>query len=79
MDSSKNDQKVNVFTEENFRKIVEYAPVGIVIIDGDLKWRLVNERFCDITGYSKDELLGKTFIDITYADQKFVVRCVPYL
>lgn len=57
-----------VFTEENFQKIVEYAPVGILIIDGDLRWRFVNQRFCDIIGYSKAELANKTFIDITYTD-----------
>lgn len=57
-----------VFTEENFQKIVEYAPIGIVIIDGDLKWKLVNKKFCEITGFSKEELLRKTFIDITHPD-----------
>ncbi|MBK5277393.1 MAG: PAS domain-containing sensor histidine kinase [Bacteroidia bacterium] len=58
----------NFFNEENFRKIVEYAPVGILMIDGDLHWRMVNQRFCDITGYPKAELLGKTFIDITHEE-----------
>lgn len=64
----KNSDEKNFFTEEHFRKIVEYAPIGIIMVDGDLKWRMVNQRFCDITGYSKDELLGKTFIDITYEE-----------
>lgn len=57
-----------VFTEENFQKVVEHAPIGILIIDRDLKWQFVNERFCEITGYSRDELRGKTFLDITYPD-----------
>jgi PAS domain S-box-containing protein len=68
MVGQKNSDEKKFFTEEHFRKIVEYAPIGIIMIDGDLKWRMVNQRFCDITGYSKDELLGKTFIDITYEE-----------
>ena len=68
MNATNYDVNGYVFTEENFQKIVEYAPVGILIIDGDLRWRLVNQRFCDIIGYSKEELVGKTFIDITYSD-----------
>lgn len=55
-----------IFSEENFRKVVEHAPIGILIIDSDLKWQFVNERFCEITGYSREELSGKTFLDITY-------------
>jgi len=58
----------HVFTEENFQKVVEYAPIGIVIIDGDLKWRLVNKKFCEITGFTKEEILHKTFIDITHPE-----------
>lgn len=68
MNDSKDQVSGDVFTDENFQKIVEYAPVGILIIDGDLRWRLVNQRFCDITGYSKEELINKTFIDITYSE-----------
>lgn len=45
---------------------MEHAPIGILIIDRDLKWRFVNDRFCGITGYSREELAGKTFLDITY-------------
>ncbi len=55
-----------VFSEENFQKVVENAPIGIVIIDRDLKWQFVNGRFCEITGYSREELANMTFLDITY-------------
>lgn len=41
-----------IYTEENFKKVVEHAPIGILIIDREMKWRFVNERFCEITGYS---------------------------
>lgn len=48
--------------------MVEHAPIGIVIIDRELKWRFVNDRFCEICGYSRSELAGKTFLDITHPD-----------
>ncbi len=58
----------SVFSEENFKKIVDNAPIGILIIDREMKWRFVNQRFCDITGYGREELDGKTFLDITYKE-----------
>ena len=58
----------SVFSEENFRKIVDHAPIGILIIDQGMKWRFLNQRFCEITGYTREELAGKTFLDITYKD-----------
>lgn len=57
-----------IFSEENFQRIIENAPVGIVIIDKELKWHLVNQRFCEITGFSWEELQQKTFLDITYKE-----------
>ena len=58
----------SVFTEENFRKMVEYAPIGILIIDHEKSWQFVNRKFCEITGYSREDLIGKTFLDITYPE-----------
>jgi PAS domain S-box-containing protein len=57
-----------VFNEENFKKIIEFAPIGIVIIDSQYKWLLVNQRFCDLTGYDRAELVDKTFLDLTHPD-----------
>ncbi len=57
-----------LFNEENFKRIIEHAPIGIVIIDKELRWRLVNTRFCEIIGYKKKELVGMTFLDITYKE-----------
>jgi PAS domain S-box-containing protein len=56
----------SVFSEENFKRIVENAPIGILIIDRKMNWRFLNQRFCEITGYTREELLNKTFLDITY-------------
>lgn len=58
------------FNEESFKRIIEHAPIGIVIIDKEFRWRMINSRFTEITGYKKKELIGKTFIDITYEEDR---------
>jgi PAS domain S-box-containing protein len=53
-------------SEERFRATFEQAAVGISHVDLDGRWLLVNRRLCDIVGYPQDELLAKTFQDITH-------------
>ncbi len=45
--------------ETTFRKLYENIPSGTLIIGMDYRITDVNERTCDITGYSKDELIGQ--------------------
>ena len=54
--------------EQRFRATFEQAAVGIAHVGLDGKWLLVNERLCQITGYSKEELAALTFQDITHPD-----------
>jgi urea ABC transporter urea binding protein len=51
-----------------FRAIFEAAPVGIVECDASGRFREVNERFCEISGYSDAELSGMTFRDLTHPE-----------
>ncbi len=55
-------------SEERFRLTFELAGVGIANLTNDGRWLRVNNRVCEITGYSREELLGMTFQDITYAE-----------
>lgn len=55
-------------SEERFRANFEQAAVGIAHVSLEGKWILVNDRLCNITGYTKDELLQLTFQDITHPD-----------
>lgn len=45
-------------SEEKFRRIVETAAEGFVLMDTDLTIVDVNEAYCRTTGYSREELIG---------------------
>ncbi|HWA78522.1 MAG TPA: response regulator [Polyangiaceae bacterium] len=53
-------------SEERFRATFERAAVGVAQVAPDGRWLDVNQRLCEIVGYSRDELLARTFQDITY-------------
>jgi PAS domain S-box-containing protein/diguanylate cyclase (GGDEF)-like protein len=58
-------------SEERFKGAFEGAPIGMVLHTIDAQGgRLlqVNRAMCDITGYSEDELVGKSLVDITHAE-----------
>ena len=55
-------------SEERFRGTFENAAVGIAHRDATGRFLRVNEKFCAIVGYSREELLQKTMRDITHPD-----------
>src|ERR671932_1553188 len=55
-------------SEERFRATFEQAAVGIAHVGVDGRWLRVNQRLCEIVGYTQDELLEKTFQDITHPE-----------
>lgn len=55
-------------SEERFRHIFENASVGIAEVALDGHFVTVNGAFCQITGYTREELLARRFQDITYPD-----------
>jgi PAS domain S-box-containing protein len=55
-------------SEERFRATFEQAAVGIAHIAPDGQWLRVNEKLCQITGYSRLELLASNFQAITHPD-----------
>ncbi len=54
--------------EKLFKLIFENAAVGIAQIDKDGHFLTVNEKFAEITGYTAEELVQKTFQEITHPD-----------
>ncbi|MGH3145048.1 MAG: PAS domain S-box protein [Rubrobacter sp.] len=55
-------------SEERFRATFEHAAVGAAQVGIDGRWLRVNPRLCEIVGYSQEELLARTFQDITHPD-----------
>ncbi|MCO5211800.1 MAG: PAS domain S-box protein [Caldilinea sp.] len=55
-------------SEERFRATFEQAAIGIAHVATDGRWLLVNDRLCAITGYTREELLARSFQDITFPD-----------
>lgn len=55
-------------SEERFRATFEQAAVGIAHVDPYGWFLRVNQKLCDIVGYTREELLELTFQDITYPD-----------
>jgi len=54
--------------EERFRATFEQAAVGIAHVSPDGRFLRINQRFCDITGYTHRETREITFPDITHPD-----------
>jgi len=55
-------------SEEKFRSVFEQAAMGIARVAPDGSFLEVNNKLCEIVGYSKDELVLLTFQDITHPD-----------
>jgi len=55
-------------SEERFRNAVQYSAIGMALVAPDGRWLEVNPALCRIVGYTRDDLLARTFQDITHAD-----------
>ncbi|MBI2508742.1 MAG: EAL domain-containing protein, partial [Betaproteobacteria bacterium] len=54
--------------EERYRAMFENAAVGITRVDLNGVLVDVNQKFCDMLGHARDELIGKAIKDITHPD-----------
>ncbi len=52
-------------SEKRFRHFFEIPIVGIAITSADKKWIEVNDKLCEILGYSRNELFNLTWADLT--------------
>lgn len=55
-------------SEERFRATFEQAAVGVAHVSPEGRWLRVNQKLCDIVGYSREDLLSQTFQEITHPD-----------
>jgi PAS domain S-box-containing protein len=54
--------------EELFRRAFDDAPIGISLISPEGRYLRVNKGYCDLLGYSQEELLQMHFQDLTHPD-----------
>ena len=67
-------------SEKLFKATFEQVAVGMAHVAPDGKWLRVNQRLCDIVGYTHNEMLSLTFQDITYPEDLDVdLRHVAHL
>lgn len=53
---------------QKFKNAFDISPIGISIVSLDGKFLKVNKSICNILGYTKEELLKKTFMELTYKE-----------
>jgi PAS domain S-box-containing protein len=64
-------------SEDEISGILRAAPVGIGLISADRVFIRVNDRFCTITGYSRDELIGQN-ARFLYPDEDEYIRAAKF-
>ncbi|MEJ2283690.1 MAG: PAS domain S-box protein [Desulfobacterales bacterium] len=53
--------------EEKYRRIVETAAEGFLLMDENCVITDLNEAFCKLVGYSREDIIGKTLFDFSQA------------
>ena len=57
-------------SEERFRAIFFQAAVGMAQVGTQGEWLLVNDRLCEILGYTPEELRARTFLEMTRPEDR---------
>jgi diguanylate cyclase (GGDEF)-like protein/PAS domain S-box-containing protein len=55
-------------SESRFRSTFQHAPIGMALVHPDGRWIEANAALCSIVGYTQDELLERSFQDITHPE-----------
>jgi PAS domain S-box-containing protein len=55
-------------SEERFSGAFEHAPIGVALVSPDGRFMKVNKVLCALVGYTEEELLNRTFQDITHPE-----------
>jgi PAS domain S-box-containing protein len=64
-------------SEVRFQSAFDHAPIGIALVAPDGRFVQVNHSFCEILGYTKEELLASDVLGITHKDD--IVATIGYI
>ena len=56
--------------EQHFRAYFEQAAVGMAATNPDKGWIEVNDAMCAMLGYARDEMLTRTWLDLTHPEDR---------
>ncbi len=68
MSEQKRQEALLRTSEETFRLAMEYSPIGMALVAPHGRWLKVNQAICDMTGYTREELLSIDFQAVTHPD-----------
>jgi diguanylate cyclase (GGDEF)-like protein/PAS domain S-box-containing protein len=73
-------------SEERFRRVFQHSPIGIALVGPDDTFLRVNSAFCDMLGYTEEELVHMRCVETTHPadrqqtaelDRKLLNRGLP--
>jgi len=57
-------------SERRFREAFDLVGVGLMQVDPEGRYRMVNRRFCEMLGYAANDLIGKSVMDFAHPDDR---------
>ncbi len=63
-------ERALIESETKYRSLIETSSSGVAVADETGILTMVNDRLCQIYGYSRDEVMGKQFFDFIHPDDK---------
>jgi PAS domain S-box-containing protein len=70
IERSRADEKLRE-SEERFRRVFDEGPLGLALVGKDYRMVKANSAFCRMLGYDEEELLQRSFLDITHRDDLY--------
>lgn len=70
VERSKLDEAGLIQREQHYRTIFDNASIGLAQVGPDGRFIEVNRQFCRVLGYSREELLGMRYLDVTHPEDR---------
>ena len=61
-------------SEERYRGLVETMQEGLGVADQYYQFTFVNQRFCEMLGYHRDEMIGSHLLDFVHDDYRDLMK-----